>query len=177
MIRSFARPYVKAMLEVAATTEAAATLRDELTAFEHVRKSSSQLVDVFANPGFAMDSKLAVAATICEKLGLGELTRRVIQVLIHNHRINHLDAILEALVAGINEQLGRAVARVRSAHELTADERDALRAALEKRFGRTIELDLTTDDSLLGGFVAQLGSEVYDASVAGQLGKLRETLS
>ena len=43
MIRRFARPYARAIMDVAGSPEKAATLRDELTQFEQVRKSSSDL--------------------------------------------------------------------------------------------------------------------------------------
>jgi len=33
-----------------------------------------------------------------------------------------------------------------------------------------------TDPKLLGGFVARIGSEVYDASVIGKINRFRETL-
>jgi len=177
VIRSFARPYARAILEVAGSATAAESLHRELASFEQTRRKSTELVEVFANPAFAIDVKRSVADTIAKRLGLGDLAGRVVNVLIQNHRINQLGAILDALRAEINEELGRVVAHVRSAHELTQSEREELRAALETRFGRKIDLEVETDRTLLGGFVAQLGSEVYDASVIGQLGKLRESLS
>jgi F-type H+-transporting ATPase subunit delta len=177
VIRSFARPYARAILEVAGTVDVAETIHRELTTFEHTRGKSPELVEVFANPAFSTDVKLAVASDIAKRLGLGDLAGRVIQVLVQNHRINRLGSILEALRAAINEKTGRVVAHVKSAHDLTDDERNELRNALEARFGTRVELEVETDQTLLGGFVAQLGSEVYDASVIGQLGKLRESLS
>jgi F-type H+-transporting ATPase subunit delta len=76
----------------------------------------------------------------------------------------------------IHQSTGVAVAEVRTAHELQPEEKDILRQSLERRFGRKIELRLSTDPSLLGGFVAQIESEVYDASVNGQLGRIRNIL-
>ena len=43
MIRRFARPYARAIMDVAQTPEKAAALRDEMTVFEQVRKSSTDL--------------------------------------------------------------------------------------------------------------------------------------
>ena len=40
-----------------------------------------------------------------------------------------------------------------------------------------MELDISTDPKLLGGFVVQIGSEIWDASVAGKINKFRESLT
>jgi F0F1-type ATP synthase delta subunit len=40
-----------------------------------------------------------------------------------------------------------------------------------------VELDVKTDPQLLGGFVVQIGSEIWDASVAGKINKFRESLA
>jgi F-type H+-transporting ATPase subunit delta len=48
---------------------------------------------------------------------------------------------------------------------------------LEKKVGAKVDLDVTIDPALIGGFVAKIGSEVYDASVAGKIEKFRESLA
>jgi F0F1-type ATP synthase delta subunit len=40
-----------------------------------------------------------------------------------------------------------------------------------------VEVRVSTDPSLLGGFVAKIGSEVYDTSIVGKIHKFREKLS
>jgi len=42
--------------------------------------------------------------------------------------------------------------------------------------GKTVLLETEVDPTLLGGFVAEVGSRVWDASLAGQLRGLRERL-
>jgi F-type H+-transporting ATPase subunit delta len=102
---------------------------------------------------------------------------KVLDVLIRNHRINDLGAIADALAQYVNEALQIAVAEVRTAHELNSDEQTQLRQTLEKKLGKKVELRLATDPALLGGFVAQVGSEIWDASVAGKINKFRASLA
>ena len=59
MIRRFARPYARAIMDVAGSPDKAATLRDELTQFEQIRKSSSDLQLMYANPGIEHGSQIA----------------------------------------------------------------------------------------------------------------------
>ena len=48
---------------------------------------------------------------------------------------------------------------------------------LEKKVGAKVDIDITVDPELIGGFVAKIGSEVYDASVSGKIEKFRESLA
>jgi F-type H+-transporting ATPase subunit delta len=177
VIRRFARPYARAAMEVAKTPENAAKLRDELTQFEKVRKSSTDLQLMYANPGIEHDSKNKVTAAIAKRLGLSDLTIRLLDILIQNRRINDLSDIVAGLATMIREATGTVAADVRSASKLSSKEEGELRAMLEKKVGAKIDLDVTVDPALIGGFVAKIGSEVYDASVAGKIEKFRESLA
>ena len=176
MIRRFARPYAKAIMEVAGSPQKASELRGELMRFDAALKTSPELRDVYANPGFSHETKKSISGSIARKLKLSELATRLIDVLVHNNRINDLSAILEAVAASVNDALGVAVAEVRTAKSLSPDEMTKLADVLGRKVGRKVELDVVTDPKLLGGFVARIGSEVYDASVIGKINKFRETL-
>jgi F-type H+-transporting ATPase subunit delta len=177
MIRRFARPYARAIMDVAGSTAAAQSLREELTRFAAARRGSTDLQELYANPGIEHDVKMKVTRAIAGKLSLSDLGVKVLEVLIRNHRINDLDAIVEGVATYIRQATDTVAAHVRAAHALSAAERAELQATLERKFGRKVELELTTDPSLLGGFVARVGSEVYDASVTGRIERFRESLS
>lgn len=177
MIRRFARPYARAILDVAGTPQKANEIRHELERFEEARRGASDLQEFYANPGIETDVKIAVTRKIADRLRLSELTVKVLEVLIRNHRINDAGAIAAAVAAYVNQQLDIVVADVRTAHRLSEAETAELQATLSKRFGKGVEIHLTVDPTLLGGFVARVGSEIYDASVAGKIERFRESLT
>ena len=177
MIRRFARPYARAIMDITGSPAAANTLRLELEQFEAQRRKSSELHDLYANPGIENDVKLKITEQIATRLGLSALAVKVLDVLIRNHRINGLAAINDALAQYVNQALNVAVADVRTAHALDDKEQNELRQTLEKKLGKKVELRLATDPTLLGGFVAQVGSEIWDASVAGKINKFRASLA
>jgi len=177
MIRRFARPYAKAMMDIVKSPEEGRKLHDELLSFERARSSSRELAELFATPALDAEKKVAVARAVAKKIGLTELSSKLVDVLVRHHRINQLSSVLEAWKAMIDMAMGVSVAEVRSAHALSETEQSELRRTLESKFGRRIELQLNTDTTLLGGFVAKVGSEVYDASVKGQLQRFRDSLS
>jgi len=177
VIRRFARPYARAAMEVAQSPEKAALLRDDLATFERVRKSSTDLQEMYANPGIDFESKSKVTGAIAKRLGLSDLAVRLLDVLIRNRRINDLSDIVAGLATMIREATGTVAAEVRSASELSPKEEAELRAMLERKVGAKVDVDITVDASLIGGFVAKIGSEVYDASVSGKIEKFRESLA
>ncbi len=176
MIRRFARPYARAIMDVVGSPEKANALRHELTRFNELRKSSNDLQELYANPGIEHEAKLKVTQTIAKRLDLSDMTVKVLGVLIRNHRMNDLDSIVEALAEMIRQATDTVAAEVRVAHRLNEQEQAELRRTLEKKAGRKVELMLTTDSTLIGGFVAKIGSEVYDTSIVGKIDRFRESL-
>jgi F-type H+-transporting ATPase subunit delta len=176
MIRRFARPYARAITDVTGSPEKASAVRQELALFARSLGTAADLQEMFTNPGIDLESKLKVSRTIGGRLGLSELSMKVLEVLIRNHRINNLDTIVEALAEMIRQQTGTVAAEVRSAHALDEAQRNELLRILEKKAGRKVELVLIVDPALIGGFVAKIGSQVYNASVIGKIAKFRESL-
>ena len=180
MIRRFARPYARVILELSKSPEAAQKIHGDLVRFDESRRLSKELVDLLDNPSFAYEAKAEIVRTLGDRLAVSEMSRRVLNVLVQNHRINMVDVggrVADALRAMINEAMNVAVAQVRTAHALDKEETRRLQAALEKKLGQTVELEVTMDPSILGGFVAHVGSEIYDASVLGRIERLREAVA
>ena len=177
MIRRFARPYARAIMDAAGSPGKANELRGELIRFAAALRGSNELRELYANPAVDQSTKFTVTQQIAKRMKLTELAAKVLEVLVRNHRINDVDAILEALAAYVNKALGVAVAEVRSAKALGPEEIQQLADTLSKKVGKKVELDIKTDPKLLGGFVVRIGSEIWDASVAGKINKFRESLT
>lgn len=176
MIRRFARPYARAIMDVVQPPEKANAIRRELERFEEVRKSATNLQDLYSNPGIEAATKLTVTTALAKRLGLSDMSVKILGVLIGNHRMNNLGSIVDALAEMVRRATNTVAAEVRSANPLSDEDRAELQRTLEKKAGRNVEMILTTDPTLIGGFVAKIGSEVYDASVLGKIDKFRESL-
>lgn len=163
-------------MDVTGTPEKASAIRQELTRFEEARKGSADLQELYANPAIEFDNKMKITRSIAKRQGLSEMAVKVLEVVVGNHRINDLGVIIEALAEMIRHQTGTVAAEVRAARPLNDQETSDLRRALEKKVGRKVELVVTTDETLIGGFVAKVGSQVYNASIVGKIQKFRESL-
>ena len=58
---------------------------------------------------------------------------------------------------------------VTSASELSAEQQKAMAEALEKRLGRSINLETEIDENLIGGAVIKAGDVVIDGSLRARL--------
>jgi F-type H+-transporting ATPase subunit delta len=76
-----------------------------------------------------------------------------------------------------SEQRRQVLAEVRSAVELTADQRSRLAAALSTLQGRQVRLNVIVDPEVVGGIVVRVGDDVIDGSIASRLEQARRTLS
>jgi F-type H+-transporting ATPase subunit delta len=177
VIRRFARPYARAIMDAAGSPAKANEVRGDLLSFSKAIAGSPELRELYANPAVEAAAKITITQQLAKKMKASELGVRTLEVLVRHHRINDVAAIESALAAYVNKALGVAVAEVRSAKTLSPEEIEQLAATLSKRVGKKVELDIKTDPKLLGGFVVKIGSEIWDASVAGKINKFRESLA
>ena len=65
---------------------------------------------------------------------------------------------------------------MRSAVELTDEQRRRLADAIEKATGKSVEVKVIVDPSVLGGLITTVGDTVIDGSVRTRLEQLKNTL-
>ncbi|MEM7080194.1 MAG: F0F1 ATP synthase subunit delta [Pseudomonadota bacterium] len=63
-----------------------------------------------------------------------------------------------------------------SAYPLSDAQSQALRAALNRKYAKDINIEARVDETLIGGAIIRAGDMVIDGSVRGRLNKLTETL-
>jgi len=141
----------------------------EVHSFASLLQSSKDLHNALATPGVPASRKRAVINRLGDDLNLSKITRNFLFVLVDKRRIGLLHEIAESFELVIDERLGFARAEVASATELDESQRRAVTAELEKLSGKRLRSRFVTDESLIGGLVARIGSTVYDGSIRGQL--------
>jgi F-type H+-transporting ATPase subunit delta len=161
-----ARRYAKALRALAAEESRLEPVAQELVRFERMLADEAALRQVLLQPWVKAVTKRAIVQSVAEQLGLSRLCRNFLALVAQQRRL-----------ALVDEAAGRARARVRSAVPLTDAQRAAIRERLGRRLGRTVLLETEVDPSLIGGFVAEVGQRLWDASLLGQLRRLRERIT
>lgn len=171
-----ARRYAKALRALAAAESRLEPVADELATFERLLAGEAALRDALTQPWVNAATKRAIVTAVAERLGLSPLARNFLALVAQRRRLDLLPDILAAYRALVDEAAGRVRARVRSAVPLSEAQRAAIRERLGRRLGRTVVIETEVDPALLGGFVAEVGSRLLDASLTGRLRALREQL-
>ena len=172
-----AKRYAKALFLAARDAGATVPVGGELDSFVAVVTADAEVHAVLARPWIKGGDRKAIAVAIAERNGAGRLVRDFAGLVAERGRIDHLREIAAAYRGLLDEELGQARAAVRTAVPLTEQDRQRLGARLEQVIGRRVIIEERVDRTLLGGFVAQVGSFVVDGSLDGQLARLRERLA
>lgn len=176
MAAGFTKPYVDALLAVAGSAEAASALLPDLDAFARTLGASPELREVLRNPSVERARRAELLGAITAKAATAPLAARFLSVLLANRRIAHVSEVIAAVRERLDRDRNVVEARVQAARPLADAEADEIRKALEGRTRRTVRLRTETDPALLGGFVVRIGSEVYDASLATRLARVRAAI-
>lgn len=179
MSRRFARRYAKALLAAADGIEEEQKARDELVRFVEAVRQVPDIEKMAANPAIPRHVKERVLQQIATALGLGALVRSFLELLLRNYRLHLVETVLEAVDDAIDRHLGVVTAKVTTAQPLNETQRSRLATVLESFLDQKekIRLQTATDPEILGGFVARIGSQRYDASLDGQIRRLASSLA
>jgi F-type H+-transporting ATPase subunit delta len=84
-------------------------------------------------------------------------------------------AILSQLQRLVKLDLDRRTAKIESAVPASPALQESVKANLTKRYGSGLNISFTVNPELLGGLRIQVGSDVYDGSVAARLAELEQS--
>ncbi len=167
-----AAPYAQALLSIAQSTSKV----DELSAIAanllDLLKESDELSAFLANPIANSDAKKGVLNQV-----LGEDTnhqmKNFLMLLVDRGRIYLVEPILQQFQARVRELNQTVLAEVTSAIALTDEQQETVRQKVQGMTqAKSVELVSRIDPELIGGVVIQIGSQVLDASIRGQLRRI-----
>jgi F-type H+-transporting ATPase subunit delta len=176
-LATIARPYAEALFK-AATAGAGVDLVstaawvDELAAIA----ANPQLRQLADNPKVTADQVFAVVTGVARS-ALSDTSKNFLRTVIDNGRLNALPEVAAQFRALVNRRSGSSDAVVYSAFAMDAAALAEVGSALEKRFGRKLNLTVQQDESLIGGIRVVVGDEVLDTSVKARLEQMKAALT
>ena len=174
-----AKRYAEALLDsvMASGAEGAPRAAEELATLARAIDEAPDLRNALENPSYSLPERLKVLDAVSASLGLSKRTRTLARLAVERGRAADLGAIAEAFRKMLDERTGMVRALVTTARPLDDATWADIKAALEKRTGKTVELETQIDPELIGGVRAQVGSFVFDGSIRAELERLRERLA
>ncbi|MDB5859034.1 MAG: putative F-ATPase, delta chain [Ramlibacter sp.] len=172
-LATIARPYAEALFD-ASKNDLDGSLQwlDALAAVA----GNPQLRQYAGNPKVS-DKQVYDLVTEVARLQLPPAGQNFLRTVIANGRLAALPEIAQQFRAMKNAQGGSSDAVVHSAFPIAPDALGRVAQALEKRFGRKLNLTVQEDPSLIGGIRVVVGDEVLDTSVKARLEQMKVALT
>ena len=177
LLNSVTTPYAEAFLQVASDMQQTEEIVAEVKGIIQLINESPELDKALSSPILEKESKKNILIELfSEKINQSLLN--LLKLLADRQRIGILVPILERFLEIYRENSNIALATVTSAVELSNEQKDLIIQKISSIAGtEKLELVTKTDPSLIGGFIASVGSKVIDASIASQIRKLGLSLS
>lgn len=165
--------YAHALFELADEGNALDRVRDDLTSLQTMIRGAPDLARVLTSPVIGRDEQAAAVDAVMERAGIGDLTRRFVNVVARNRRLFALPGMIDVYRALLAQRRGEMTAEVTSARPLGESQRSALETALMRSVGANVSIDARVDPGILGGLIVKVGSRMVDSSLRTKLEKLQ----
>lgn len=166
-LATIARPYAEAAFELARDANAL-PVWSEMLRFAALIVADPRVAAALDNPKLSTADKESLLLSIAGERVSGD-GRNFLRVLIEADRIKVLREIRTMFDTLKDAAENVARATIETAYPLTDAQVGQLKAALEKRFGKTIEATVVENRALIGGARVSVGDAVIDGSVQAKL--------
>jgi len=175
-LETVARRYASALADVVIERREEREVQKEIALWASMIDSNPQLKEVFANPIVAYEQKRSVLEELISRTRVRETTASFLRVLLRNQRLAQLPEVTERFGQILDERAGVVAAEITTARPIPEELKKALHDTLASATGRTVRLTFATDEAIIGGLVARIGSTVFDGSVENNLERLADGL-
>jgi F-type H+-transporting ATPase subunit delta len=180
-ISSLAKRYSRALFDSFSDNQRGGVL-SVLKSFLQIFNTFEEIRFALLSPVVTVENKLAVVDIVlkeCDRADLKEspeALRNFFKVLLDSARIPIFEQIVAAFEVDVLAASGVTFLRIESARSLSEDEAKNLMDILGASFGKKIKMQLSENQSIIGGLRIWKGDELIDASVINQLQQVRDSL-
>lgn len=172
-----AEPYAQALMSLAQSSDLTDRIGDDVRSLLDLIENSEDLRDFIGNPIVKEPVKKEVLRRIA-----GENTHpylvNFLMLLVDKRRVIYLEKVCQQYLKLLRKLKNAVLAEVSSTTELSEGQRQAVIERVKALTGASeVELKTKIDPELIGGVVIKVGSQVFDASLRGQLRRIGYSLS
>jgi F-type H+-transporting ATPase subunit delta len=173
-LATLARPYAQAAFNFAHKASTLAAWSSALHTAADI-SNDAKFAALIGDPRLNRDQLKALLFDIGGDQ-FSEEVKRFLGSVVENDRLPLLGEVSQQFDELLNEAENRVEVQITSAYAVRKEQQRLLSAALEKRFGKSVELHTTVDKTLIGGAIIRVGDEVIDGSLLGGLKQMATQL-
>ena len=167
--------YATAVFEIAKEGNKVKALETDLASL-----TDALAVDDFSNlissPMISREEQAGAIVALAKKMKLSPTVSNTLNLMATKRRLFVLPQLVTRLREIIAQEKGEVTAEVVTAKALTKTQADKLAKTLKASVGKTVTLNATVDESLIGGLVVKVGSKMIDTSVKSKLDALQNSM-
>jgi F-type H+-transporting ATPase subunit delta len=167
--------YARALYAAAEAEGVLPKVEAELFDFAKAVEARTDLREALTDAALPAERRTAVVDELLSERA-HPTTVALVNFVIEAGRARDLTRIVEELSRVAAEERRHVLAEVRSAVPLDDARRTQLEGALSRATGRSVEVRVVVDPSVVGGAVARVGDEVFDGSIATRLREAKQQL-
>jgi len=172
LLNTIATPYAEALLQISEARQETDAVALEVRDLLAIWDATPELRAAMRSPVLEPEAKKAALMALFAEQTSPSL-QNLLKLLADRQRTPVLDSVLQRFLELYRQLRDITFARVTSATPLSEEQQSQLNARVRSIAGsKAVELDLTVDPSLIGGFIVSMGSQVIDASLSGQVRRL-----
>jgi F-type H+-transporting ATPase subunit delta len=176
VLSKVAVPYAEALLDLAKSNDSLKETTNDMNIVSQFLANSSDLKKFLGNPLITKAAKKNVVKDILGEQIDGS-TLKFLLLLVERGRIENLDSIAQKFLELSFKQESIEIAKVTSSIQLSAQQQKDIAEKLKVITGaKQIKLALKVDPALIGGFTIEIGSQMIDTSIRGQLKQISSLL-
>mgnify|MGYP003652682970 CR=1 FL=1 len=170
-----AHRYATAIFDLSKEDDNIGGIESDLDALQDAL-SNEEFRDLIHSPIYTRSEQTGAIEALAAKMGLSQTMANTLSLMAQKRRLFVLPQLVTALRGLIAEDKGEIVAEVTSAKPLTKAQSEKLASSLKESSGKTVTLNTTVDESLIGGLVVKLGSKMIDTSIRSKLNSLQNAM-
>jgi len=171
-----AQRYATAVFDLAKEGKALKALEADIDTLETAMNDSADLRAMMNSPVYSREQQGKAITALAERMNLSQAMRGGLGLMAQNRRLFAVPAFVATLRQMIATEKGEITADVTSATVLTKAQADALAATIKDRIGKKVKLNVSVDETLIGGLIVKVGSKMIDTSIRSKLAALQNSM-
>jgi F-type H+-transporting ATPase subunit delta len=177
IVSGMAGRYASALFELALEGKAVDAVKADLEKFDALVAANPDLNRLVRSPVFGADEQTRALSAILDKAGIGGLAANFLKLVTSNRRLFAAREMIRGFRTLVARWKGEVTAEVTVAETLNDKHLDSLKSALKTvTGGKTVDLNVNVDPTIIGGLVVKLGSRMVDSSLRTKLNAIKHAM-
>jgi F-type H+-transporting ATPase subunit delta len=165
--------YAKSLIDLANERNQVEIVYNDMQYLQALCKESRDFLALMRSPVVKADKKVAIVLAVT-KGKISELTDAFNRLMITKGREALLPEISTAFIDQYKHQKGIHTIKLTTAVPVTEEVKEQLIGQIQKQTSMTnIDLKVSVDEEIIGGFVLEVGDQLVDASILYDLNKIK----